>query len=98
MLDVLHYLLDSDMTSASSTHAKTRDAVRVAVFNNMYGQKYQYAVSEGSEGSSGMDYDDEDAFHMPNVSNETKPYMPPTPFDPDAANPFGGALREMPLG
>lgn len=98
MLDVLHYLLDSDMTSPSSTHAKTRDAIRSAMFSGMYGQKYNYAVSDNSDSSGGFDYDDEDFFRMPNVSNETKPYMPPTPFDPDAANPFGGALREMPLG
>lgn len=98
MLDVLHYLLDEDMSFVNGEHAKSKSIIRESLYTNLYNQKYKYGYSENN---SSFDYDsDEDPFIATGnaTSNEVKPYMPPTPFNPDAPNPFGSALREKPLG
>lgn len=101
MLDVLHFLFEEDTIYTSSEHYESKDSMRKVVYKNFYETDYIYA-SDKSQSSGSFDYgfDDLDGpiNDIPDVKKETKPYFPPTNFDPDAANPFGTALRETPLG
>ena len=95
MLDVLHYLLDEDLSYASSEEAKYKSAVRASLYKNLYEKSYKFKISDGT--SSSRDFDNPDDFSS-GVSREVKPYIPPTQFNPDSPNPFQGVLRETPLG
>lgn len=98
MLDVLHYLLDDDLSYLSGEQAEYKSSMRESLYKHLYEEKYKYAYSPSHSQSNDFDYGN-DKFVMPsNTSNEVKPYMPPTNFDPDSANPFQGVLREQPLG
>ena len=99
MLDVFHYLLDEDMSFVNGEHAQSKSIIRESLYKNLYDTKYKYGYNE-RDSSFGYDSEDEDSLVMSGnaTSNEIKPYMPPTPFNPDAPNPFGSALREKPLG
>lgn len=94
MLDVLHYLLDEDLSYTSGDEAKYKSSVRASLYKNIYEKNYKYKLSDG-QSSGTNDFSDEVAG---GVSREVKPYIPPTNFNPDAPNPFQGALREAPLG
>lgn len=96
MLDILHYLFDQDTTFTSPEHAESRSGTRNAVYEHLYNMKYPYAWGTRSNTTIGDDFDDD--FALPPIDREVKPYFPPTQFDPDAANPFQGVLREAPLG
>lgn len=96
MLDVLHYLLDEDLSYISGEQAEYKSNMRVSLYRNLYEENYKYAYQTSQQSSMSERSND---FAMPSsLSNEIKPYMPPTNFDPDADNPFQGALREQPLG
>jgi hypothetical protein len=96
MLDVLHYLLDDDLSFVSGDHAKAKSTIRESLYKNIYNEKYKYAVSDGT---NQYDFSDETLVTTGGAkSTEVKPYIPPTPFNPDSSNPFGAALRETPLG
>jgi len=79
MLDVLHYYLDEDMRYSSVEELKLHDAVRKGIFEDLYGIKYRYGMPENGSAEA-VD------------GNGVKPYIPPTEFDDDAANPFGSVL------
>jgi hypothetical protein len=99
MLDVFHYLFETDVDITSREHLQTRSATRKIVYKNIY--NVDYAYSYGSDSGSADDYDsfaDSGQFTSAATTNDVKPYFPPTQFDPDAADPFKGALRERPLG
>lgn len=96
MLDVLHYLFDEDLVTVSdSEHAKYKNSVRQIIYKNMYDRDYKYG---GDEISSSQNFSDDDYIPQGGAKGEVKPYFPPTKFNPDAPNPFQGALREAPLG
>jgi hypothetical protein len=101
MLDVLHYLFEEDLLSIpDSDHAKYREGVRQNIYKNMYDKDYKFGIIKRQTTSDGESYPDDDIFIANGgaASGEVKPYIPPTNFNPDAANPFQGALREAPLG
>jgi len=99
MMDVIHYLFEEDAAAFSAEHFESKNKVRSIVYQNMYGKTYKYANnSDSNSGDYGFDDLDEPVNFSPDIQTETKPYFPPTDFNPDAANPFGGALREAPLG
>jgi len=98
MLDVLHYLFEQDTIAYSSEHFESRDNVRSVIYKNMYNIDYKYGSKSSSNTDYGFDDLDGPVNAGPDIQTETKPYFPPTNFNPDAANPFGGALREAPLG
>ena len=52
----------------------------------MYKKKFKYKASSSNSRTSGLAYD----------SNETKPYIPPTEFDPEVGLIFGKNV-ESPL-
>lgn len=92
MLDVLHYLLDEDLSFATGEEAKYKSAMRTSIYRNIYNMKYSYGVDKSESSDDYSNIDDG------GMSREVKPYIPPTNFNPDAKNPFKGALREEPLG
>ena len=99
MLDVLHYLFEEDLAVATSEELDARNKVRKTVYREIYNKEYTFGITNSSSGNN-YDYglDDLDGPVNAPATNKTKPYFPPTPFNPDAADPFGGALREKPLG
>jgi hypothetical protein len=103
MLDTLHYLFEEDTTYTSSEQYESRENVRKLVYRTFYDKTYKYA-SDSSQSSDfspndyGFDTLDAPVNATPAVTKEVKPYFPPTQFNPEAANPFGNALREAPLG
>lgn len=103
MLDTLHYLFEEDTTFTSSEQYESRDSVRKLVYRTFYQKEYKYSSnssrsSEFNPNDYGFDTLDAPVNAPSDVTKEVKPYFPPTQFDPDAANPFGNALREAPLG
>lgn len=95
MLDVMHYLLDEDLSYHSSEQAEFKSSVREKIYDSFYDRKYQFGMRKPVQTFADGDYDSIDGGA---VNNEIKPYIPPTNFDPDAPNPFQGVLREGPLG
>ena len=86
MLDVLHYYFDEDMRYGSAEAAELHSNVREQIFGVMYGTTYKYGIGKNrTVGSDGVE--------RPTV----KPYVPPTEFDADSADPFGGVL-DSPIG
>jgi len=100
MLDVLHYLFESDSIFQSQEEFDSKQKVREVLYPLIYNEKYAYQKTS----TSNYDFDnvdfseDENINFSPTASNTTKPYIPPTDFNPDAPNPFGSVLREEPLG
>ena len=99
MTDVLHYLFEDDLHVASAEEADAKDKVRVSIYKNMYNRDYKYANPKSStDNDYGFDDLDDPVNFGPDIQTETKAYFPPTDFNPEDANPFGGALRETPMG
>lgn len=98
MLDVLHYLFEEDAVAYSAEHYESRGKVRDIVYETIYNSKFKYSSSTPTASDYGFDDLDAPVNFTPNTNREVKPYFPPTPFNPDAPNPFGAALREKPLG
>jgi hypothetical protein len=88
MLDVLHFFFEQDSRYHTSEEAKAVEALRVALYETMYKTKYIYRTNSNSNLSSTQGFSSDNF--------ETKSYIPPTDFDPEASNPFGAAL-EAPL-
>lgn len=81
MLDVLHYYFDEDLRYGSLEGAELHSNVREQIFGVMYGTTYRYGIGRNrSVGTNGED------------SLAVKPYIPPTEFDSDSVDPFGGLL------
>ena len=98
MLDVLHYLFESD----SLVEKETQDA-KVKMRRTIYGQLYERSYRWGSDTADGRDFGTQevasgermDFSEPPRLTH--KPYIPPTPIDATAAKPFGNVL-DAPLG
>ena len=99
MLDVLHYLFEEDLAVTSSEQMDAKNKYRASIYRNFYDVSYKYGSSSSNNNYDyGLDELDGPVNAQPNIAKTTKPYIPPTPFNPDSPNPFGGALREAPLG
>lgn len=113
MLDVLHFMFEDDMFVGSVEQIESRSKTRKLIYEEMYGRKYEYGVTSGSDSTDSGFFDPdtlpEDGF-MANGEpiipfnpdegpNEfkKKPYIPPTNFDPDSSLPFGVDI-DAPLG
>ena len=98
MLDVLHYLFEEDLVVGSAEELEAKDKVRSTIYREFYKSSYRYSSSKSSP-THDYGFDDIDSpVNIPASQAQTKPYFPPTNFDPDSANPFGAALKEAPLG
>lgn len=101
MLDVVHYLFEDDTTVSSSEENESRNSIRKTLYKTVYNREFAYA--QGTDGQQTRDFgsepfDEFDNYIPPSTSTVTKPYFAPTNFDPDSEDPFGGVLRERPLG
>lgn len=60
MMDVLHFLFEEDFTSVSEEHARSRSAIRDTLYNEMYGVKYSFKLSDpknrSTSASNSFDY------------------------------------------
>lgn len=99
MVDVIHYFFEEDhLHYASGEQAEAASKFRERLYADLYDTKYEYSISapSGGQTSGGRRYvsknEDFDAAIPSTVSNKVKPYIPPTMFDPDASDPFGGVL------
>jgi len=95
MLDVVHYIFEEDMRFSSAEESKAVDSIRVSLYRDFYETEYKYAA-KGSSNSQKFDgtYDDFSSV-TPYAPGKTKPYIPPTEFDPDMGLP---GLIEPPIG
>lgn len=113
MVDVLHYLFEEDLNNSTAEQAEARSHARSVVYETLYGVSYKYKMkgSNSMSGTSGYStYADgttipSDGFYGgtdvdefdPTVQKTSKPYVPPTEFNPDSPLPFGRDL-DAPLG
>lgn len=84
-LDVIHYYFEEDSNYATPEQAVARTKMRQRFYKNFYDQEYLYGISDVDGDSVSED------------GTAVKPYIPPTEFDPESANPFGAVL-DAPLG
>jgi hypothetical protein len=102
MLDVLHFYMEQDYLSSTLEEAAQKTRVRKVIYKQFYDIDYKYGVSD--EGPKGRQYIDSDALEdeddlsdVTAFSPTAKPYVPPTDFNPESPDPFGGVL-DVPLG
>jgi hypothetical protein len=108
MLDVLHYLFESDSLGEKETQDAKRK-MRGTLYTQLYDRPYTWGSDSGSGGrefgtqetASGHFYDGQSASAATEPSGAPKlthkPYIPPTPVDPTSAKPFGNVL-DPPIG
>jgi hypothetical protein len=103
MLDVIHYLFEEDMRYSSGEQAEAVGKSREIIYRQLYDVEYLFSGSTSKSSkyanSSGSfnDFDNIQPFD-PKKKRATKPYIPPTQFDPDTGIPMSGnGLLEAPL-
>jgi hypothetical protein len=102
MVDVLHYLFEEDMNYVSAEQAEAKSKTRENLYSTMYNMTYKYAYKSNNTNKNefidpdtiptedGPTLDDIKPFNP--KEQPTKAYVPPTDFNPGAANPFMGTL------
>lgn len=99
MLDVIHVVLEDDITSAQSgEHIDAKDKVRTLFYREFYNK--QFLLANKSSNRTYIDLDpplDEEIKPFDPATPERKPYFPPTEIDENSALPFGKTL-DAPLG
>lgn len=101
MLDVLHFFFEQDSRYTTREESEVVDNMRRRLYRELYSMEYAYQVGAGGAGGArGRRYidprSDPTSFDPLISSQETKPYIPPTDFQPDSSMPFGSTL-EAPL-
>lgn len=87
MLDVIHYYFEEDNSRyESGDHAESVSKMRVSLYR-LYNYEYKYKVTSKKQSGVGGEFG-------ASSSNAVKPYIPPTEFDPDSFDPFGGVLDQ----
>jgi hypothetical protein len=87
MLDVVHYYFEDDNSRyESGDQAEAVSRMRTQLYG-LYGYQYNYKITAKKQGGQNSGFDGA-------PSGAVKPYVPPTEFDPDSANPFGGVLDQ----
>ncbi len=101
MLDVIHYLFEDDMRYSSGEQAEAVGKSREILYRQLYDVEYIFAGSSRSSrsGNNSNSFDDFDNLQPFDPKKKvTKPYIPPTQFDPDSGLPMSGnGLLEAPL-
>lgn len=99
MLDVVHVILEDDLTSAQSgEHIDAKDKVRTLFYREFYDKTYILANKSNNKSYVNLDLPlDEEIKPFDPATPERKPYFPPTKVDENSAKPFGDAL-DAPLG
>ena len=102
MLDVLHYYFEEDLMVESKEEVENKTRIRSLIYREMYHRAYKYGNSNSggsynySTASDGYLGDEDDAVDDP-IKPASKPYVPPTDFNPESPKPFGKIVDE-PLG
>lgn len=91
MLDVVHFFFEEDSRYRTAEEAKSVEALRVSLYETMYQTKYNYRSNANNNSNSTY------SNSSPTDTNVTKPYIPPTDFDPISGLPLIPEL-EAPLG
>lgn len=91
MLDVIHVILEDDITSAQSgEHIDAKDNVRTLFYKEFYKKEY---ILANKRRTNSFDYDlpleEEDIKPFDPKQEPRKPYIPPTPIDESSLKPFG---------
>jgi hypothetical protein len=99
LLDALHYMFEEDLTPSSAEQQEAKEKLRAQLYGQIYerGEYAWVANRSGSDVPSSADGGPDFTPVDPDRELETKPYIPPTEFDPAASKPFGDLLDE-PLG
>jgi hypothetical protein len=100
MLDVIHYIFEEDMRYSSGEQAEAVEKSREMLYRQLYDVEYIFSGSyRSSRSNSKQSYDDFDNLQPFDPKKKvTKPYIPPTQFDPDSGLPMSGnGLLEAPL-
>ena len=100
MLDVIHYLFEEDMRFSSGEQAEAVGKSREILYKQLYDVEYIFSAASKSSRSDGrQSFDDFDNLEPFDPKKKvTKPYIPPTQFDPDSGLPMtGNGLLESPL-
>lgn len=85
MVDVIHYFFDEDMRYASYESALMHGKLREQIYGSLYEKHYKYAMKDSTDSGSSS------------AEGATKPYVPPTEFNPESPSPFGKVL-DAPIG
>jgi hypothetical protein len=100
MLDVIHVIIEDDLTSSQTgENSKIKGKVRKILYKEFYEKEYKFSSGTPSFdiGEPLDDFIDDDVKPFDPKQQETKPYVPATDFDANAAKPFGKVL-DAPLG
>jgi hypothetical protein len=108
MIDVLHFMFEEDMFTATGEEAEHKSRVRTTLYREFYNKEYGYKISSSSGSASGGDLlpplDEEYEIKQFNphpqdspVKTKPKPFVPTTNFNPDSVLPFGKDI-DSPLG
>lgn len=94
MLDVIHVILEDDITSAQSgEHIDAKDKVRTLFYKEFYSKTYMLANKSVSKSYVNMDLPlEEELIPFDPTTPERKPYFPATKVDENSAKPFGDIL------
>lgn len=77
MLDVIHVLLEEDLTPRYEEHAEVKSAVRTHIYRELYKKEYEYQVKSDKRPRR-FEADDPAAFDLPPDNQELKPFIPAT--------------------
>ena len=101
MLDVLHYYMEEDYMASTAEEMERHSKVRSAMYEQLYNTTYKYATTQTQSAGQRqyIDPDDmnDDLSDVVALNPTAKPYTPPTEFNPESPDPFGGVL-DTPLG
>ena len=96
MLDVIHVILEDDLTSVvSAEQVDAKQKVRQVFYREFYQTEYKFASSSknyNSYAGSASGFDDWNITPFDPNNKPVKPYVPPTDFDAEAPLPFGKVL------
>jgi len=100
MVDVIHYMFESDFSNISSSEQMdAQSKMRSVLYKNLYGKDYKYGSPSSAnsydlypEDAPEGDFDDIEPVDPMKMSQAVKPYVPPTDFNENLANPFGTIL------
>jgi len=90
MLDVIHFFFEEDSRYGSAEEVESVSALRLSLYRNLYGKSYSYGPRNKTGNNTAGDSYLAD-------SSVTKPYIPPTEFNPESFNPYGSVL-DAPIG
>jgi hypothetical protein len=99
MLDVIHYLFEEDLRYSSGEQAEAVGKSREIIYRELYDVEYIFSSGNRSSRPSNGSFNDFDNIQPFDPKKKvTKPYIPPTQFDPDSGLPMSGnGLLEAPL-